>query len=70
MEKSVPDFWGKVGKGEFAPIRGWLNRNLHVKGRLMRAEDMMRSLTGEGLNAEHYVRYLKEKFGPIYKVKL
>ena len=70
MERAVPDFWGKVEKGEFAPIKGWLNRNLHAKGRLMRAEDMMRSLTGEGLNAEHYVRYLREKFGPIYKVKL
>jgi len=70
MERSIRGFWDLVERGEFKPIKGWLNRNIHAKGRLLRAEDLMKSLTGEGLNADHYISYIKNKFGPIYDVKL
>ncbi len=68
MQKSVRGFWDLVEKGDFKPIKRWLNRNVHQKGKLLRAEDLMRELTGEGLNADHFIAYIKGKFGPIYGI--
>lgn len=57
-------------KGQFAPIKEWLNTNIHHHGRVYWAKDLVKQVTGEALNPAYFITYLKEKFGPIYGIPL
>jgi len=69
MRKDLP-VDDHLRKGDCLPIRTWLNEKIHREGRCFRARDLVKHVTGEGLNPNYFVTYLKEKFGPIYNVVL
>lgn len=56
--------------GDFAPIKQWLNTKIHHEGRRYWAKDLVKQVTGEDLNPDYFVTYLKEKFGPIYGISI
>lgn len=66
IKKDVPNFTELIGKGEFKPIIDWLTENLWSYGRSITALDLIKKVTGEGLNAEPFLAYLDEKYGKIY----
>jgi len=70
MIKDIPDIWDSIEAGNFKPLLGWLNDKVHRPGKTYRTPDMLRHLTGEPMNADHWIGYIKEKFGPIYGVQL
>ena len=53
-------------KGEFAPLRKWLNEKIHSQGQRYRAGDLCRQATGKELSADHFLSYLGGKFGRLY----
>ncbi|MCL4109101.1 UNVERIFIED_CONTAM: hypothetical protein GTU68_031013 [Idotea baltica] len=53
-------------KGEFAPLKTWLNENIHQHGKLYNAEELCKRVTGETLNVSHFTAYAREKFGRVY----
>jgi carboxypeptidase Taq len=67
-EKDIADFWGKVSRGQFSDLKSWLNTNIHRHGRLYSADDLVRRVTGETLNAKHFLGYLRSKFGDLYRL--
>jgi len=69
MLKDIPDAGSQIAKGEFKNIKGWLNKNIHAQGALYSAEELVRRVTGEPLNQDHFISYLKEKYGKIYKLQ-
>lgn len=69
LKKDLPDRDARVAKGEWAPIKQWLNQKIHREGRRFWAQDLVKHVTGEELNPQYFIRYLQEKFGPIYGVK-
>ncbi len=70
LKKELPDIEDQVSRGELRPVREWLNKNIHRKGRLYSAEDLCQRVTGESLNSDHFIRYLKNKYGELYGINL
>ncbi|KAJ1428083.1 putative carboxypeptidase [Ochromonadaceae sp. CCMP2298] len=66
---AVPGLEESLSKGEFAPLRLWLNEHLHRRGSLdASADDLMLAVTGKALDPQVYLRYLGEKYREIYQV--
>jgi len=49
-------------RGVFSTMRSWLKTNIHEKGRSEKADDIIKSLCSEGLNAAPYIKYLSDKY--------
>lgn len=56
----------QFARGEFAPLRDWLRRNIHERGQCRSAAELARIVTGRPLDASALVRQLREKFEPLY----
>lgn len=70
FEQADKDLGGQlaaqIGRGEFAPLRGWLEENIHQWGRKYQPHELIQRVTGGPLDPSPYLRYLKSKFGEIY----
>jgi carboxypeptidase Taq len=62
------DLEDKIKSGNFADIKKWLNENIHQQGRLYSTDDLVTIVTGEPLNPDYFINYLKNKYKEIYKI--
>jgi carboxypeptidase Taq len=53
-------------KGEFLPLKEWLNENIHRRGRRYKANRIVEVVTGESLSHEPLLEHLRNRFGPLY----
>ncbi|MFN4213798.1 carboxypeptidase M32 [Exiguobacterium sp.] len=58
-----PDFETWVATGEFAPIKQWLETNVHRHGKTLTPNELIRAVTGEDISVRPLVRYLTAKYG-------
>ncbi|MCK4613726.1 MAG: carboxypeptidase M32, partial [Thermoplasmata archaeon] len=65
-KKEIPELVSKIENGEFGVLLNWLRSNIHEKGRLYRADELVQGLTGKALDEEYFINYLKTKFGELY----
>jgi carboxypeptidase Taq len=49
-------------KGEFGPIVSWLGEHVWKQGMLYEPKDLLYRLTGKGLDASYFTRYLEGKY--------
>ncbi|MEM4259018.1 MAG: carboxypeptidase M32 [Candidatus Thermoplasmatota archaeon] len=66
--KHHPDTLQNIEQGDFASIITWLQNNIHQYGRLMTADDIIKTCCGEGLNSQRYISYLKDKYYTLYNI--
>jgi len=66
IEDDLGDQSENVRDGEFAPIKGWLNENVHAHGCQYTTDDLVREATGESFTADYFLDYASEKFGSLY----
>ena len=69
FEKADADLGGlssMFARGEFQPLKEWLNKNIHQQGRRYDAPELVKVVTGKPLSADPLLRHLKGKFGAIY----
>jgi carboxypeptidase Taq len=68
-EKIMADL-GDIGvlcaRGEFAPILNWMREHVHRLGKRYTANELIERATGKKPTAEPFMRYLAEKYGPLY----
>jgi len=69
INEDIPDLQDQFRKGEFGALLAWLREKIHVHGRKYPPQELMQRVTGSKINADPYVRYLKQKFGEIYGLK-
>jgi len=69
LKKKYKNIEEDLKKGDYKRIINWLRENIHGKGSVSLAEDIIMQCCGEGLNSDSYVRYLTNKYGEIYKFK-
>ena len=62
----IPDLDDRIRRGELAPLLDWLRRNIHRHGAKFEPQELVRRVTGSGIDAGPYVRYLRGKLGEIY----
>lgn len=53
-------------KGELGAVKSWMDLNIHQHGSLYRPEELVRRVTGEGLNPQYFVDYLDSKYRGLY----
>ncbi|GJL75473.1 carboxypeptidase M32 [Nitrosomonas sp.] len=68
MQKEVPDTEKNIQAGNFIPIKNWLNEKIHSQGRLYTPQELVLRVTGESLNPQHLIDYLKTKYSALYKL--
>ena len=66
MQKDIPEWKAQLAEGNFKQIKQWLIKNVHSYGNLYDPADLIRIITGEEINVEHYLRYLNEKYARLY----
>jgi carboxypeptidase Taq len=66
MRVDLPDLDERVRRGELFVLREWLRENLHRHGAKFEPQELVRRLTGTGIDPSAYLRYLRRKLGEIY----
>lgn len=64
--KAIPEVNEQIAAGNFEPLNNWLTRNIHQYGACYPALEMIRRISGDGLNVDGFINYLYEKYSPIY----
>ena len=65
----IPDLKAQFQRGEFGALLAWFRQHIHQHGRKFTANELIQQITGaDGLDAQPYLTYIKQKFGQIYGV--
>ena len=68
MLKDLPNFDELLEKGELDSIKGWLSEKVHQHGKMKKPLEILKEVTGEGLNVDYLIEYLEEKYKGIYQL--
>ncbi len=68
LREEAGDVDDQLRHGEFGSIREWLAENLYRHGRKYPPSQMVERIVGRPLDAEPYLRYLKQKAEDVYGV--
>ncbi|GKU80951.1 carboxypeptidase M32 [Niallia sp. NCCP-28] len=66
--KDIPQFDELLEKGELLPIKNWLNEKIHQYGKMKKPLEILKDVTGEGLNPDYLIEYLYDKYYDVYKL--
>lgn len=62
-----PEIAAEIEQGEFETLHEWLRENIYRHGSKYTASEIVERVTGGPLTFEPYVRYLREKYGELYR---
>ena len=66
--KDIPEFDRYLEQGNIEPIKSWLTEHVHQYGKRKTPQEIIKAATGEDLNPQYLIDYLKEKYGAIYEL--
>ncbi len=66
IHQDVPNLEDQIRKGEFGELLSWLREKIHRHGSKFEAPELVQRITGQAINPQPYVRYLRQKYGEIY----
>ncbi len=69
-KKEILNLEKEIERCQFGHLREWLKKKIHVHGKLFPADDLVKQVTGEGINASHFIDYLEKKYSDIYKISV
>lgn len=64
--KEHPDIPEQIRRGQFETLRVWMNENVHRYGAMYPPMEIVRRVTGRGLDSKPYLNYLRAKYADIY----
>ncbi|WP_416150615.1 carboxypeptidase M32 [Salipaludibacillus sp. HK11] len=70
MLHDIADYDNKLRQGDLAPIKEWFTKHVHQYGKSKKPLEILKDATGEGINPEHLINYLQEKYREVYKIDL
>lgn len=62
------DLSAMFARGEFHPLKAWLNEKIHRHGMRYRASVLVEKVTGRPLSAEPLLTHLRSRFAPLFGV--
>lgn len=65
-DRELGDLNAMFARGEFEPLKNWLNTNIHARGQQYAAPKLVEVVTGESLSHEPLVKHLNDKFRPLF----
>lgn len=66
--KAHPRIPAEISKGEYGNLHKWLKNNLYTYGSKYTPTELIERTTGGALRIEPYIKYLKTKYGELYKL--
>lgn len=60
--RAEPGILPGIGKGDFAPLVGWLRANIHGKGSLLPTDELLTAATGRPLDAGVFKAHLRRRY--------
>ena len=63
---AIPDLESHFAKGNFSPLLNWLREQIHQQGKRYDTLELTQRVTGKPLAPESLIRYLKERYLPLY----
>ncbi|MCW5765466.1 MAG: carboxypeptidase M32 [Phycisphaeraceae bacterium] len=66
INADLPGLRAGMARGEFAPLKHWLNEKVHAHGRRYKASELCEVVTGSPLSADPLLRHLEGKLAPLY----
>ena len=64
--RDLPGLEGCIRAGEFSGLRDWLREKIHRHGRRYTAAELLKKVTGGGLDAGPFLDYLRTKYSELY----
>ncbi|MBO7697430.1 MAG: carboxypeptidase M32 [Erysipelotrichaceae bacterium] len=68
MEKEL-DIDALLEKGKYPEVQKWLKEKIQKYGALYTYDDLLKIATGKKFNPDHYIKYLKNKYKKLYKIR-
>ncbi len=68
MDREIPDIESLIAKGELAPLSNWLRVNIHEKGFVHSAPELLRKVLGKKPDTKALLAYLEQKFERLYQI--
>ena len=66
--ESIPDLEDQISRGKFDDLLAWLRTNIHRHGARYEPQQLIKKVTGSGINPEPYMRYLRAKYSEVYNL--
>jgi carboxypeptidase Taq len=66
--RANPGIPHQIANGEFNTLHSWLQENIYQHGAKFTANEIVKRATGQPLTIEPYIRYLRTKYGELYKL--
>ncbi len=66
--RAHPGIEFEIAQGKFDALHGWLRENIYQHGRKFMADELVQRATGQPMNIQPYIRYLRRKYGELYKL--
>ena len=61
-KRARPELPDALGRGDFSPLMAWLRENVHAKGSLLTAREMLTAATGKPLDPDIFLRHLRTRY--------
>jgi carboxypeptidase Taq len=68
IKKENKNIESEIENADFTNILDWLRNNIHIYGRSMTADEIIKKCCGDGLNSKVFIDYLKDKYYKIYQI--
>lgn len=66
LEKEIPLWRVQISQGNFQQIKQWIIKHIHQFGNRYDPQDLLKEITGEGINIHPYLNYLTAKYSTLY----
>ena len=66
--KAHPGIPDEICQGQFETLRAWLTKNIYQHGSKFTTQELVQRATGSPIQIEPYIRYLRAKFGELYRL--
>jgi carboxypeptidase Taq len=67
-KRAHPLIESQIARGEFGELHYWLKENIYQHGRKFTANEIVERATGGPMTIAPYIRYLRRKFGELYRL--
>ena len=67
--RELGDLHAMFAKGEFQPLKEWLNTNIHERGQQYPATELVQKVAGETLSHEPLMKHLRDRFEPLFGLR-
>ncbi len=64
--QDIPTLDTDIQQGNLLSLHAWLNRNIHQHGRHYSSAELLHRITGQTLNVEPFLSYIRTKIGELY----